>query len=52
MGKLDLVPEAKIFDSALKLNAHTNEIVKVKILKGINASFSFAIRDEGAKVAP
>ena len=45
------MPETKIFDSALELHAHTNEVVKVKILEGINASLSLAIRDEGAKVA-
>ena len=45
------MPEAKFFDSALKLHAHTNQIVKVKILEVINASFSFAICDESAKVA-
>ena len=45
------MPKAEIFDPALELHAHTNKIVKVKIFEGIDASFSFEIRNEGAKVA-
>ena len=45
------MPKTEIFDSALELHTHTNKIVKVKIFEGIDTSSSFAICNEGAKVA-